>query len=255
MKVQGRTLCETVIGEPYQPVRIYYRVLKKGALLGRFKRLKCIQPEGKGNRWNWLYLGEAREIAYDTPYTEIPKEYRPVQLGYFEWRSSEELHLNVYSLQGVVKALEFFNRKINRHLMSPEKLRMVNQCFDESDTLSTNRPHPSFDEFFDSDDVFIPAPKQFKERIAQIEAEYEDPKDRSEALDKFMREDNQKVSPLVEEIPFHLEDENWTTMLSLSLMLKQIEAIEHWKGNKSFTQQEAIEQLLEMTENIWDREG
>ena len=255
MKVKGRTLCETVIGEPYQPVRVYYRVLKKGALLGRFKRLKCIQPEGKGNRWNWLYLGEAREIAYDIPYTEIPKEYRPVQLGYFEWRSPEELHLNVYSLQGVVKALEFFDRKINRHLMIPEKLRVVNQCFDESDTLSTNRPHPSFDEFFDGDDVFIPDSNQLKERIAQIEAEYEDPKDRSDALDEFIREDYQKVSPTVEEIRFHLEDDGWTMVLSLSLMLKQIEAIEHWKGNKHYTQHEALKEVLDMTDNTWDGEG
>ncbi|MEM9568245.1 MAG: hypothetical protein AAF974_08045, partial [Cyanobacteria bacterium P01_E01_bin.34] len=78
MKARGRTLCETITGEPYQPVRIYYRVLKKGAMLGRLKRLKCISPEQNNHRWNWFYVAEAREIAYDIPYSEIPKHYRPV---------------------------------------------------------------------------------------------------------------------------------------------------------------------------------
>ena len=249
MKVRGRTLCETMTGEAYQPVRIYYRVLKRGAMLGRLKRLKCISPEQNNQRWNWFYVAEAREIAYDIPYSEIPKHYRPVRLGYFEWRSSEELHLNVFSLQGAIKALDFFDRKFNRHLALPEKIRVVNLCFDETESLTPNQPHPSFDEFFERDDVYIPQPEKFKERVAQISAEHEDPEQRSEALDQFMREDSQQTSPEVEEMGIQIEDKEWASMLSVGLMMKQIEAIEHWKGNKSFTQQDAIEELLSMTDD------
>ena len=246
MKVRGRTLCQTITGEPYQPVRIYYRVLKRGAMQGRLKRLKCIAAEGGDRRWNWSYIAEAREIAYEYPYSDIPKDYRPVPLGYFEWRSVEELHLNVFSFRGAVKALEFFDRKFNRHLAIPEKIRIVNRCFDESESVAPDRPHPSFDEFFERDDVAIPHPEELEERLLQAKAEYEDPEERSEAFDKILQEDSQLLSPEVEELLLHADEREWVAMLNVTLLAKHIEAMEHWKGNKRFNKQDAIDELLDM---------
>ncbi len=43
-------------------------------------------------------------------------------------------------------------------------------------------------------------------------------------------------------------------MFSIALMMKHVEAFEHWKGNKSFTQHDAIKELLSMTEEIQEKQ-
>jgi hypothetical protein len=45
----------TMTEEAYQPVSIYYKVFQKNAVVGRFKRLRCIDFDPKKNRWVWTY--------------------------------------------------------------------------------------------------------------------------------------------------------------------------------------------------------
>lgn len=54
----------TMTGESYQPARIYYQVGQKNAVLGRFKRLRCIDCDRQGNNRTWLkFLSNSYLIA------------------------------------------------------------------------------------------------------------------------------------------------------------------------------------------------
>ena len=252
MEADGRILCETATGEPYQPVRIYFRVLKKGATLGRLKRLKCVRQDAKRDRWDWLYLDEARALHFRHEYSDIPKDLRPVQLGYFKWRSPQELHLNVFSFTATVKALDFFTSKINTNLAVPERIRIVNQCFDLSEELAPNKTHPSFDRFFDNDDdVDVPDSKTMAAKLKEIEAMYISEDERQQALHDFMERDTNRPSSFAEEmLCFPNEDKEWLSMLNVALLVRHLEAMEHWKGNKSFTQRDAIDMMMDITERM-----
>jgi hypothetical protein len=52
----------TMTGEPYQPARVYYQVEQKNAVLGRFKRLHCIDYDRSQERWVWHYAEEAKNL-------------------------------------------------------------------------------------------------------------------------------------------------------------------------------------------------
>ena len=84
-------------GELYQPVRVFYQVAKKNAVLGRFKRLRCIDYDQSQNRWLWHYKEEAKDIKFTKSYREIPKKDRPVVLGYFTWKTEEEKQKATFS--------------------------------------------------------------------------------------------------------------------------------------------------------------
>ena len=69
----------TMTEEAYQPVSIYYKVFQKNAVVGRFKRLRCIDFDPKKNRWVWTYEEEAKNIKFTKSYKDIPKEYHPME--------------------------------------------------------------------------------------------------------------------------------------------------------------------------------
>ena len=100
----------TTTGESYQPARLYYQVGQKNAVLGRFKRLRCIDYDQSQNRWVWYYTEEAKSLKFITSYRDIPKEQRPVVLGYFTWKGDrEELDLNILHNIGDLSQSIYFN--------------------------------------------------------------------------------------------------------------------------------------------------
>ena len=80
VKKEPSPLSVTMTGEPYQPARLYYQVQQKNAVLGRFKRLRCLDFDETRNRWVWLYTEEAKNLKFSKSYREIPKQYRPIVL-------------------------------------------------------------------------------------------------------------------------------------------------------------------------------
>ena len=103
----------TITGEPDQPVRSYYEIRQKKALLGRFKRLKCIDYEKESKRWVWLYYEEAKNLKFTKSYKDIAKEYRPIILGYLRIKSDKELLVDVCSFKRAIQAILFFDKRIN----------------------------------------------------------------------------------------------------------------------------------------------
>ncbi len=157
VKKQKEAMACTMTGEPYQPVRLYYQIKQKNALLGRFKRLRCIDFAPTKNCWVWLYHEEAKKLKFTKSYGELPKEYRPIILGYLRVKNESELLVDVRSFQRGIQAILFFDQKINRRLARLEKMRIVNKLFPASISQSEMWGHHR--EFFEEREVVNPQEK------------------------------------------------------------------------------------------------
>ena len=240
----GRTntapLLTTMTGESYQPARIYYQVSQKNAVLGRFKRLRCIDYDREQNRWVWLYTEEAKNIQFDQSYRDIPKQYRPIVLGYFTWNGDKELRLDVRSFERVIEAMTFFDRKINRRLAKVTTIKIVNQLF--SATISTEEMSNHHTVFFEQRQAVNP--KDEMEKLEEIASQYEAGEESQKAAFSYLEKQMKKTLPEVEELETHFYEDGIESV-AMSLRMRHIEAMEHWKGNKNFSQFDIMTTLLE----------
>ena len=62
-------------------------------------------------------------------YSKIPKDAKPIVMGDFFWRWDQELLLEVRSFDRAIKAIEFFEKRINLRAAHATKLRVVNRFF------------------------------------------------------------------------------------------------------------------------------
>lgn len=156
-------------GEPYQPTRLFYWVGQKNAVIGRFRRLRCIDEERTHNRWVWFLTEEAKKIKFTKSYQDIPKEHRPLVLGYFTFKGNQQLRLDVDSFDRAIEAIKFFDEKINRRLAKVSKIQVVNQLFPATTTPEEISEHHVV--FFEQGKAVNP--KDEMEQLEEIVSQYE----------------------------------------------------------------------------------
>lgn len=227
----------TITGEAYQPARIYYQVLKKNPVVGRFKRLRCIDLEG--DRWRWLYQEEAKELKFAKSYRDIPKAERPVVLGYFTLRGNDELILDVCSLKLAVLAVDFFDRKINRRLAKVSKLKIVNKLFPISEDSKMFARHAGY---FDTRKA-VSSKKKMAELERQLE-QYKEQEDEQDRIFDLMEQQLKQPLPEIENLETSFYEDG-IEFLQMALQMRLLEAIEHWEGNKNFSQFDILETMLD----------
>lgn len=234
-------LC-TITGEFYQPARIYYQVNQKNAVMGRFKRLRCMEFDPTDNRWMWLYKEEAKDIKFTTSYRDIPKEARPIILGSFTWHGDQELRLDVHSFERVIESIQFFDQKINRKLATVTKLKVVNKLFPATTTADELSTHHHL--FFEQRQAM--GPKTTIKELEEIASQYEgkEEEERHTAFLSYLEEQMKKTLPEVEELATHFYEDGLQSLL-MPLKMKQLEAMEHWKGNKNFSQFDIIKKFIQ----------
>lgn len=246
MASNEQTLLATTTGEPYQPARVYYQVFNQKTVLGVFKKLRCMLFNSDQERWLWLYDAEAKKLRFETSYHKISKERHPVVIGYFIFRGKDEMLLELRSLDRVTKAIAFFDKRINRHAAKVTKVRIVNKMFsvpDDPDDLDL----PSFEDWFDLGNVYIPEPRDLDTAIENIVSEYEEEENRLAALTAYMEEQSKKPLPEIEELPAYIYEQGLLP-LQMALMVRQIEAFEHWQGNESFSQYDLLQTMMASVE-------
>ena len=239
-KKPSPSLLSTMTGESYQPARIYYQVFQKNAVQGRFKRLRCMDFDSTRNRWVWLYTEEAKNIKFIKSYRDIPKEYRPIVLGYFTWKGDRELRLDVRSFERVIEAMNFFDQKINRRLAKVTNIKIVNQLFPATTTPEEMSNHHTV--FFEQREAVNP--KDEMKELEKIASQYEAAEERQKAAFAYFEKQAKKKLPEVEELETHFYEDGIES-LATSLRMRQIEAIEHWKGNKNFSQFDLLTKFVE----------
>lgn len=234
MPTEKRLIC-TLTGEPYQPARVYYDITNSNAVRRVFKKLSCMAFDREGQRWVWLYEFEAQKLRFANSHNQIPKDKRPVIIGYFIFRGEHQMILDLRSLDRVCKAIEFFDKRINRRIAKATHLRIVNRLFSADEHLGSQGVHPSLNEFFDREDIPCPS-KEVMTRVENM-ARSNNNKDEAHkmaAINRFINELEHESLPEIEEIPINFYEEGIES-LRFSLSMRQAEVLEHWKGNKNYS--------------------
>lgn len=247
----GHQLMAVMTGEPYQPIRLYYQVLKKQAFLGRLKRLHCMQHETESDRWLWLYHREASTLQFQISPGEIPKAMRPLVLGKFAMRSPDLATLDVLSMERGLIALDFFHDKISPKLARPERIRVYNRLSSYADVSpKPGELYDRFDELFENDRVKLPDDERVQAELDRITERYQDPEARRQAIEAFLDIRAKTAMPLVEEYRIYLEDiEERFARIRMGIMTRFKVAMEHWHGNTSYTQHDAILEWIDLVES------
>ncbi len=244
---EEKTLITTHTGEPSQPVRIYYQVVKPKTVLGVFKKLRCVYFEQPLKRWRWTYEHEAKKLRFERSYAKIPKEVKPIVMGEFFWRGDQELLLEVRSFDRAIKAIEFFEKRINSRAAQATKLRVVNRFFAAGEHNVEQLLEPPYDRFFDGDEVDVPDPVQLLQEAQEIQQSESVQEDSPKAWFEYLEAKFKEKIPEIEEIPwdFYRESALGLSGLEMALTLRRIEASQHFAGNESFSQYDLIEQMTE----------
>jgi len=126
-----RPLLATMTGEPLQLARIHYDLLGEQEVERTFSRLKCMDFDPLQKRWTWNYHEEAKKLKFQSPYDAIPKEHRPIAIGSFYFRVTEQrMYLDVNSFDRAIAAIQFFDTHLNRDVASLSHIQVVNKFFE-----------------------------------------------------------------------------------------------------------------------------
>ncbi len=225
--VVQQALLSTRTGEPYQPARVYYQVSNQKTVIGAFQKLRCMDFDRERNRWVWLYEHEAaKKLRFTKPYNQIPKQFRPVIIGYFTFRGEEQMLLDLRSLERVIKAIDFFAKRINHRVAKATHVRVVNRYFSSQEMPQGNlvgEVPPSLDIFFDLQEVETARTSSIMAKVQQLSAESQDLVQDGSELESYLNELVNTPFPEIEEIPITYSDDGIGT-LAVDLFVRQLMA-------------------------------
>ena len=215
----------TSTGELFQ----YYEVFNQTTFLGVFKKLRCMEFDSTRNRWVWLFEDEAKKLRLGKPYSQLPKEIRPVVIGYFTFRGEDQMLLDVRSVERSTQAIAFFDKRINRRAAQVSHFRIVNKLFEPTREKVQELIQQSPDCFFDCDNIVRPV-EALMAGLEQLKKE-DDIETRRQKAFALIEQQTQAPLSEVEEMPTNFYEDG-IEPLKNALMLRQLQLIEHWKGNK-----------------------
>jgi hypothetical protein len=226
---QDRAFLVTMTGEPYQPARVHYNLFEKQKVADTFSKLRCMDYDKSKQRWVWLYAKEAKKLKFARSYSSIPWRKRPIVLGSFFSNTDDQMFLNVNSFDRVTKAIEFFDKHLDRPFAQVTDIEIVNRFFHIS-----IRKAPMHEDYFDKEPVakvdFDSLLNDFKEKALAIG----NLKERAEFTISYFEEMLKEPLPEVERIPtFYYED--GIESLELALRVRHIIAYQNWIGNWNYS--------------------
>ena len=232
---QNKPIIATMTGEVFQPVRIFYKMYDKAQVTKVFRSLSCMKFDKFEDRWVWEFWGETKNFKFDKPYKSIPKHLRPIVLGSIFSREDDEMHLDVGSIERAVKAIKFFDKRINRTIAEVTNIGISNKI------LSDKADHPgsNFDEIFKDVEFVDPV-----EKMDKMKAEHGD-----DFLLKMMEESQdflqKKTKPKFEKaeiLPANFYDDG-IELLQNTLKMRQMVAFEHFRRNTDYSLADVINQM------------
>jgi hypothetical protein len=242
MTEQKRLLCTTT-GEIFQLARVGYEVFNKKSVISVFKKLRCLNYDPLKSRWVWLFENEAKNLRFGRTYNQLPKEIRPVVIGVFTFRDETHMNLDVRSFERATKAIEFFDRRINRHVAKVISLRVVNQLFEATQEQSQKLIQESADIFFERDDLPRPKGEELIAKIETLKEKYEDIETRRQVAIEWIMQQALESLPKIEEIPTHYYEDG-ISPLETALHLRQLQLLEQWKGNENVNSLSILHKIM-----------
>lgn len=220
-------LLATVTGELVQPVRVYYRIRDKNSIKQVFSKLKCIDFDSARDRYVWLYQKEAKKLVFKHPYSSTPSKLRPIVIGSFFSKKSDEMYLETRSIERAIEAILFFENYIKKYMAEIEDISIINKVF------SPNENQMDFSDFFDKE-VKITN----EEKIKKI---------KSDLLGGDLI--GKESLPEVERFSSNFYEDG-ILPLKFSLQSRQYVAIQHWHGHSEYTLADYITEVVSRQSNI-----
>lgn len=229
--ITDRQIIKTMTGEIFLPTRLYYNLHSKSGLQARFSNLSCMNYDRAGDRWVWLYAGEAKNLKLSVPYSSIPPDKRPIILGSFYSRVDNQMYLDVGSVERAIRAIEFFDKRIKRAVAEVEYVAIYNKV------CSTMDEHPGycFDKLFSNvhtDDIDLAVEAKLADARKSIE---------EGRAGEMM---NAKNFELVEAFPAHYYEDG-ISHVETSLKARQTVAVARWSGQADYCMTDFIKDVTE----------
>ncbi len=220
----------TLTGEVYLPIRLIYQVRDMTELQQQFAKLSCMNFDTAKDRWVWLYQDEAKALKFTKSYAALPKETRPIVLGSFYQHDSQEIHLDVGSVDRASAAVVFFDKHIRRSVSEVTHCAIYNRILEQGE-----HPGPNFDSLFSTVNA------------ADIEAKL------AIKVANLMSRMKSGLFPgaiqdtsfeLVESFPVHFYEDGIDLFKSFMMMHETV-ALKRWKGDKTFNMGKLIHQIVQ----------
>jgi hypothetical protein len=237
-----RTLLTTVTGEPLQPIRLYYSMVSKPAVVRTLRALRCIDEDQPGRRLVWLYQHEAAALTLGArSHADLPPEVHPVVIGEFRFPERNRVVFAVRSADRAIEGAKFFKAILGTNV-NLVRARVVNRWFEASEAVAGPE---LLDRLLDANVTRVD-PKDAEEAFERAMAGTRTPQEKRRALAALAAEQRRRDVPLVEDFPLHPQEETADLRdLKVTLQLRSMRAYEHWQGNTHLTLADIIYRLVE----------
>jgi hypothetical protein len=227
-----RVLVTTLTKEPFQPVRLYYRIPNRQVVQAKFRRLKCMAWEPDEQNWEWLYHGETKSLRFALAgYDDVAPERQPLILGRIRFPKSGGMTLDANSTERAVQAARFLAPRLGNDVVAM-RCRVVNRLFSADEG-----PLAEMMKTLDRDVTVIDprnAEAAMEEAFKGVRTLEDVERAAGKDLERKLKEG--KDVPLVEDFPLAPEEETPDFQhLQMVLTLRMMRASEHWRGNTHLT--------------------
>jgi hypothetical protein len=233
---RGRTLLALLTKEPFQPIRLYFAVPGREEVLAKLINLRCIDTDpAEEGCWPWLFDAESEALPIGAGYGAVPPARRPLVLGRIRFPRDSLMTLDTNSTDRAVEGARFFARQMGAG-STLIRVRVVNRLFSGED--GEQGGIQGLMTMLDQN-VTVIDPREAEARMRQDFQGVYGPEAFSQALEaqqrKIMETGGDDV-PLVEDFPLAPEEETPDfAHLRMTLTLRAIRAMEHWRGNTEVT--------------------
>jgi hypothetical protein len=229
---KNRRLLVTMTNEPFHPVRLYYSIADRSAVIKKLRALKCMAEVPSEQSWQWLFKAEAAAIRFPAGcYEDVPKEKRPIVLGRFRFPRNGEMTLETNSIPRAIEGARFFGSRLGPQVVAI-RCRVVNRCF-AAEEGRLDELMKTIDR-----DVTVIDLRQTEATCTQEFKDLRGIKDPELAMAEFIKRKlaSGEDVPMVEDFPLAPEEETPEFRdLAVTLQLRAIRAFEHWQGNTHLT--------------------
>ena len=229
---KGPPLLVTMTKEPFQPVRLYYRIPSRTAVISKLRGLECMVEEPRERCWQWLYYGEAKSVRFAMGgYDDVPAERQPIVLGRIRFPKHGGMTLQTNSTDRAVQAARFFAARLGPRVVA-SRCRVVNRYF----TADQGTPEQLMNYLDREVTVVDPrdAEAAMEEDFEGVSSMADFERVAAQRMERMLAEG--KDVPLVEDYPLAPEEETPDFQhLATGLGFRFHRAYEHWQGNTHLT--------------------
>src|ERR1043166_2318285 len=124
-----RQLLVTMTNEAFQPVRLYYSVADRSAVIRRLGGLGCMVEIPSEAHWQWLFHAEAASLRFPAGgYEDVPEAKRPIVLGRIRFPTYGAMTLETRSVERAIAGARFFAPRLGPEAVAM-RCRLVNRWF------------------------------------------------------------------------------------------------------------------------------